>query len=171
MSRSAGKATAKESGWCRTPIRRYPDLVCHRALLREIGASDDPLPDDIEELALHTSAREREAADVEYAADAICRAWFLDRRLFELGWEHVFEGEITGAIVSGFFVRFGDVFEGYVPARSLRDDYYELTPLGTALQGRRGGRTYRLGDPVAVRVEKIARAEGKVELTLGNRVD
>ena len=65
---------------------------------------------------------------------------------------------------SGVFVRFDEVFEGYVPARSLGGDYYELNALGTALEGRRSGRSYRLGDPLAVRVEKIERAEGKVEL-------
>ncbi len=122
-----------------SPIRRYPDLVCHRALLQELGASDEPIADDLHELAEHSSAREREATDVEYAADAICLAWLLERRLFERGWEHAFEGEITGAIPSGIFVRFQEVFEGYVPARSLGGDYYELNELGTALEGRRVG--------------------------------
>jgi ribonuclease R len=147
-----------------SPIRRYPDLVCHRALLQELGVSDEPIADDLHGLAEHSSAREREATDVEYAADAICLAWLLERRLFERGWEHAFEGEITGAIPSGIFVRFDKVFEGYVPARSLGGDYYELNDLGTALEGRRSGRAYRLGDPLAVRVEKIERPTGKVEL-------
>ena len=56
------------------------------------------------------------------------------------------------------------MFEGYVPARSLGGDYYELNELGTALVGRRSGRALRLGDPVPVRVEKIDRAAGKIEL-------
>ena len=151
-----------------SPIRRYPDLVCHRALLRELGVSDEPVADDLGELAEHTSAREREAADVEYEADAICLAWLLERRLFDLGWEHGFDGEITGAIGSGVFVRFDDVFEGYVPARTLSGDYYELNELGTALEGRRSGRAYRLGDALAVRVEKIDRPAGKVELRVAD---
>ena len=112
-------------------------MVCHRALLRELGVADDPLPEDLPELAEWTSVREREAAQVEHAADAICLAWLLDRRLFELGWDACFEGEIIGAIGSGVFVRFDGVFEGYVPARRLRGDYFELDPLGTALVGRR----------------------------------
>src|SRR4029453_4705496 len=66
-----------------SPIRRYPDLVVHRALLRELGAGDDPLPDALPELAAHLSARERAAANVEYAADAICLAWLLDKTLLE----------------------------------------------------------------------------------------
>ena len=150
-----------------SPIRRYPDLVVHRALLRELGASDEPVPAELQGLAEHTSGREREAAQVEYLADELCLAWLLEAELFERGWEESWEGEIIGAIASGLFVRFGDVFEGYLPARRLPGDYFELNDLGTALAGRRSGGTFRLGDPIEVRVESIARAEGKVELALG----
>ena len=152
-----------------SPIRRYPDLVVHRALLRELGASDDPLPDDLDGQAQHASERERHASKIEYRADELCLAWLLEQRLFELGWDAAFEGEITGVIPSGLFARFGDVFEGYVPARRLAGDYFELNELATALVGRRGGRTYRLGDAIEVRVRDLRRSEGKVELepTLG----
>ena len=61
-------------------------------------------------------------------------------------------------------MRFGEVFEGFLPVRRLTDDYYELTPLGTALVGRRSSRRYRLGDAIEVRVEGIRKTEGKVEL-------
>jgi ribonuclease R len=152
-----------------SPIRRYPDLVCHRALLRELGASDEPLPEDIDLLAANASEREREAADVEYAADEICLAWLLQRTLFERGWDEPFAGEITGVIASGLFVRFDRVYEGYLPARALGDDYYELNALGTGLSGRRTGRSYRLGDPVEVRVVKVDRADGKVQLEPATR--
>jgi ribonuclease R len=147
-----------------SPIRRYPDLVVHRALLRELGVSDEPLPPDLEAQAQHASERERHASQVEYRADDLCLAWLLERRLFELGWETTFEGEITGVIPSGLFARFGNVFEGFVPARRLPGDYFELNELATALVGRRGGRTYRLGDPIDVRVADLRRSEGKVEL-------
>jgi ribonuclease R len=147
-----------------SPIRRYPDLVVHRALLRAIGHGDDRLPDDLQETAEHTSETERAAADIEYRADEICEAWLLERTLFERGWEESFQGEVIGVIPSGLFARFGEVFEGFLPARRLRGDYYELNDLGTALVGRRGGRRYRLGDEIDVRVEEIRRAEGKIEL-------
>jgi ribonuclease R len=151
-----------------SPIRRYPDLVVHRALLRELGVSDDPVPEDLPEVAEHASVRERHAAQLEYRADELCLAWLLERRLFERGWGASFGGEITGVIPSGIFVRFDDVFEGYVPARRLPGDYFELNELATALAGRRGGRTYRLGDPIEVRVQDIRRNEGKVELALAD---
>ena len=69
-------------------------------------------------------------------------------------------------IGSGLFARFGEVFEGFLPARRLPGDYFELTPLGTALVGRRGGGTFRLGDPIAVKVESIDKPQGKVALLL-----
>jgi ribonuclease R len=151
-----------------SPIRRYPDLVVHRALLRELGVSDEPLPEDLPEYAEHASVRERHASKLEYRADELCLCWLLEQRLFELGWEETFEGEITGVIPSGLFARFGDVFEGYVPARRLPGDYFELNELATALVGRRGGRTYRLGDRIEVRVRDIRLSEGKVELALAD---
>jgi ribonuclease R len=147
-----------------SPIRRYPDLVVHRALLQELGAADDPPRDDLPELAESLSLREREAAQIEYLADELCLAWLLHDVLFERGWEEPFEGEIVGVINSGIFVRFGDVFEGYLPARRLGGDYFEPTPLGTALAGRRGGGAFRLGDTISVRVVKVERTDGKIEL-------
>jgi ribonuclease R len=166
--RNLGHSGLASRAYCHftSPIRRYPDLVCHRALLRELGVLDVELPEDLPELAEWTSVREREAAQLEYRADEICLAWLLERRLFHEGWDVAWEGEIVGAIGSGIFVRFDGVFEGYVPVRRLPGDYFELDPLGTALVGRRTGAVYRLGDPIAVQVESIRREEGKVELSL-----
>jgi ribonuclease R len=168
--RNLGHSGLASPAYCHftSPIRRFSDSTTHRVLLRELGLSDEPLPEDLPGLAEHLSAREREVADIEHAADDICLAWLLNDTLFEEGWETTFEGEITGVIGSGLFVRFGEVFEGYLPARRLPGDYFEINALGTSLVGRRGGRSYRLGDPIKVRVEKIERAEGKVELSLGD---
>jgi ribonuclease R len=152
-----------------SPIRRYPDLVVHRALLRELGLSDDGPAADLEGLAEDTSAREREAAQVEHLADDLCLSWLLESTLYERGWDDPFDGEIVGMIASGLFIRFGEVFEGYLPARRLVGDYFELNDLGTAMAGRRGGGTYRLGDSIKVLVEKIEKAEGKVELSQAGR--
>jgi ribonuclease R len=166
--RNLGHSGLASRAYCHftSPIRRYPDLVVHRALLRALGLADDPLPEDLDEVAEFTSLRERAAAEVEYRADELCLAWLLERRLFDAGWDAVFEGEITGAIGSGIFVRFDGVFEGYLPARKLPGEYFELDPLGVALVGRKTGRKYRLGDGIAVQVEGIRRHEGKVELAL-----
>jgi ribonuclease R len=166
--RNLGHSGLASRAYCHftSPIRRYPDLLCHRALLRELGLDDVETPAELDDLAEWASAREREAAALEYQADALCLAWLLERRLFDAGWDATFEGEVVGAIGSGIFVRFDGVFEGYVPARRIPGDYYELDPLGTALVGRRTGTRFRLGDPVAVVVDRIEKTEGKVSLTL-----
>jgi len=164
--RNLGHSGLASPAYCHftSPIRRYPDLVTHRVLLRELGLSHEPAPGDLHHLAEHTSAREREAAEIEYLADDLCLAWLLDDRLVERGWDEPWQGEIIGAIGSGLFIRFGEVFEGFLPARRLPGEFFELNATGTALAGRRSGRAYRLGDPIEVRVESIARNEGKVEL-------
>ncbi|HZB86297.1 MAG TPA: RNB domain-containing ribonuclease, partial [Gaiellaceae bacterium] len=166
--RNLGHSGLASPAYCHftSPIRRYPDLVVHRALLRELGVADEPAAEDPAALAEYCSATERKAADIEYRADDICLAWLLEAVLFERGWEATFDGEINGLIASGVFARFGEVFEGFLPARRLADDYYELNTLGTALVGRRTKRTFRLGDPIEVVVAKVDRSEGKVELRL-----
>jgi ribonuclease R len=169
--RNLGHSGLASRAYCHftSPIRRYPDLVCHRALLGLLGVADEPAAEDLEELAEWASERERAAAQVEYRADELCLAWLLERRLFDAGWEAAFDGEIVGAIGSGVFVRFDGLFEGFLPARRLPGDYFELNPLGTALVGRRGGRAYRLGEGISVRVDRIEKIpEGKVSLTLAD---
>jgi ribonuclease R len=165
--RNLGHSGLASTAYCHftSPIRRYPDLVCHRALLRELGISDEPPAEDLGELAEHTSLRERAIADVEYRADDICLAWLLGQVLFDRGWDQPFDGEITGLIGSGLFVRFGEVFEGYLPVRKL-PGYLELNDLGTALVARRGGGRYRLGDRIRVKVSDIDRPAGKIEVEL-----
>lgn len=150
-----------------SPIRRYPDLVVHRALLRELHLEDfSSRRLELAEVAELSSGNERRASLVERTADDIVLAFLLDRLLYLEGWDRIFEGEVVSVIPSGLFVRFEECYEGYVPARSLRGDYYALSDRGSALIGRRSGRPYRLGDRMTVRVVRIDKLRGKVELEL-----
>ena len=152
-----------------SPIRRYPDLVAHRSLLSAVGEAEDP-PDSgvLASAAAHSSERERAAAAVQRDADDVCAAFLLERELFEAGWEREFEGEVSGVIPAAAFVAFGgslgDTYEGFLPARHLRGDRFDLDETETALVGRRSGSRLRLGDPVSVRVERIEAARGRVDL-------
>ena len=148
-----------------SPIRRYPDLVAHRALLSAVaGGEDAPRTSELDETGVWSSARERDAMSIERMADRIARAFLLERELFESGWDQQFEGEVTGLIGAGAFVRFGGGHEGLLPVRRLGGDWWELNEEGTILTGERSGDTIRLGDPVRVKVERVETARGRVDL-------
>jgi ribonuclease R len=152
-----------------SPIRRYPDLIAHRALLGTIGEGEDvPDPSAVREAGPHCSEREREATRAERDADDVCAAFLLERELFESGPEAEFEGEVVGLVGGGAFTRFGgrlaDVYEGFLPARTMSRDYFDLDETETSLIGRRSGRRVRLGDPVTVRVTSVEAPRGRVDL-------
>ncbi len=149
-----------------SPIRRYPDLLVHRALLDSLGIG--PASEDLGDLTLaaeRSSLTEREAVALERRADRICRA-FLTEDLVRTDPDRVFPGEITGVGEGGVFVAFGDRLEldGYLPARSIDGDWYHADPLGILLEGEETGRRLALGDSVEVRVVSVEPLRGRVEL-------
>ena len=151
-----------------SPIRRYPDLVAHRALLAGIGTDDvAPRASDLYDVGVACSAAERDAMRIERDADDICRAFLLERVLAARGGEEParFEGEVVGLIGAGAFVRFGhEGFEGMLPVRRLRGDWWNLNEEGTALVAERSGRRLCLGDPVEVVVGRVEAPRGRVDL-------
>jgi ribonuclease R len=148
-----------------SPIRRYPDLICHRALLSAVGGGENaPRASTLDEAADWTSARERDAMQIERAADDIANAFLLERRLFEGEMPREQDGEVVGLVGAGAFVAFGDGFEGFLPARKLRGDWWELNEVGTILTGEESGQTIRIGDAVRVLVRKVDAPRGRVEL-------
>jgi ribonuclease R len=148
-----------------SPIRRYPDLVCHRALLSAVGGGEDaPRASTLEEAGEWTSARERDAMIIERDADDVARCFLLERDLYDGGWSTVYDGEVTGLIGAGAFVTFGDGYQGLLPVRRLRGDWWELNEEGTVLVGTRAGGAIRLGDPVSVAVRSVDAPRGRVDL-------
>jgi ribonuclease R len=173
-NRNRGHAGLRSPRYCHftSPIRRYPDLICHRALV-SVVAGDPDAPDAswVASAGPWTSGKEREAMVIERDADDVARCFLLERELFESGWDHPFEGEVVGLHSSGAFVAFGpggsSWFEGMLPVRRMRGDWWELGEEETMLIGSRTGRTLRLGDPVTVRVARIDSPRGRVDLYPG----
>jgi len=147
-----------------SPIRRYPDLLVHRALLGELGLAARPTTSTLAEWAEHCSRMEREAAKIELRSDDITLAHLLKRRLDGQGWSSTFAGEIVSLVPAGAFVLFEHLHEGFLPARDLLGDYYELNDLQSALIGRRTGKAYRLADLLTIQVAAVDEARGKVDL-------
>jgi ribonuclease R len=159
-----------------SPIRRYPDLLAHRALLSAIGAGEDaPRASAMAEAGVTTSARERDAMKIERAADDVARCFLLERELFEGagGTGRPFAGEVVGIIEAGAFVAFGNEdsrapggYEGMLPVRRMHGDWWTLNEAGTILSGSISKESIRLGDPVTVSVHRIDAPRGRVDLDL-----
>ena len=167
--RNLGHAGLASARYCHftSPIRRYPDVVAHRALLQGLGIDDAAHPaHELEEAGIHSSAAERAAMGIERDADDVCSAFLLDRVLAEVDPSNppAFEGEVVGVIEKGTFVHFGEEgFEGFLPVRRLRE-WWNLNEQGTALVAEGSGRAVRLGDPVEVVVDRVDPPRGRVDL-------
>jgi ribonuclease R len=175
--RNVGHAGLASPRYCHftSPIRRYPDIVAHRALLTGLGLDDvAPRAHELDELGIVCSEAERAAMKIERGADDICLAFLLERRLMELARDSdgdengppAWDGEVVGLISKGWFVRFGDErFEGMLPVRRV-DGWWEPDEHESQLVDANSGRAIRLGDAVRVTVARVEALRGRVDLDL-----
>jgi ribonuclease R len=149
-----------------SPIRRYPDLVTHRVVIRAL-IEGEPVPEswggeELESTAEWCSVRERAAAEAERDSVELKKIEYMERHLGDR-----FEGTVSGVTAFGFFVLLDEVFvEGLVHVNSLEDDYYEFREEEYSLVGSRKGRRFRLGDRVRVEVARLDREERHVDFAL-----
>lgn len=142
-----------------SPIRRYADLIVHRALVRALGLGAGGLTDEeigaLEPIAQAVSDLERRAMMAEReTADRLIAAYLADR----IG--ATFTARVSGVVKSGLFVRLAQTgADGFVPAATILGDYYHLDERHQVLVGERSGLGFRIGDRVEVRlVEAIPTA-------------
>lgn len=149
-----------------SPIRRYADLIVHRALITALNLGKDGLrPDDAAGLAgtaQHISTTERRAMLAERETN--------DRLLAQYMSSHIgarFDGRISGVTRSGLFIRLSETgADGFVPASTLGKDYYRYVEEQQAMIGERTGERFRLGDSVNVRLLEAAPVAGALRFEL-----
>jgi ribonuclease R len=151
-----------------SPIRRYPDLVVHRALrASRRSMSEDERTERVEELpeiARHTSERERRANDAERELVQWKKVRFMADKVGD-----EFEGYITGVSAFGLYVELIEHFvEGMVHVSTMADDYYRFVERAHFLRGEKNGRVYRLGDRVRVQVVRVDLERRQIDLGLAD---
>jgi ribonuclease R len=149
-----------------SPIRRYADLIVHRALITALGLGKDGLTDDeissLVGIAQHISATERRAMLAERETNDRLLAQFLATKI---GAE--FEGRVSGVTRAGLFVRLLETgADGFIPASTIGQDYYRHVEQAQALVGDRTGESFGIGDIVTVRLVEVAPVAGALRFEL-----
>lgn len=146
-----------------SPIRRYPDLLIHRA----VGHLIDNQPvdsfvysdEDMSRLGKHCSMTERRADEATREVVTWLKCEYMQDKIGQ-----IFQGKISAVTGFGIFVELNDIYvEGLVHVTALRSDYYAFDAVKHRLVGERGGHVYRLGDPMTILVARVDLAERKIE--------
>ncbi len=145
-----------------SPIRRYPDVMVHRLLQYYLDGGKAVDAVALEEKCKHSSEREKLASEAERASIKFMQVKFMQDK----------EGEVFGGVVSGvsewgIFVELEDnKCEGMVRLRSMKDDFYNFNPDNYAVEGKRSGRLFRIGDEVTVKVLKADLSKKQLDFEL-----
>ena len=151
-----------------SPIRRYPDLLVHRAI-RHIVRGGKPRSfayahSAMERLGAVTSAHERRAEEATREVEALLKCQYMEDKV---GREYA--GVITGVTNFGVFVQLPDVMiDGLLHISSLRNDYYHFEPARMSLVGERSGGRYTIGDAIDVRVQSVDLESRRIDFGLAD---
>ena len=142
-----------------SPIRRYPDLLVHRAIKRSLLNNHREQSNRMVEMGAHLSMTERRADDASRDVEQWLKCEYMRDKVGES-----FSGVISGVAGFGLFVELTDIFvEGLVSVRDLKEDYFIFDDVHHQLKGQRGGRIYRLGDTIKVKVVSVNLDDRKIE--------
>jgi ribonuclease R len=148
-----------------SPIRRYPDLLVHRAIKSALLAKEYAPADGAnawEEIGLHCSMTERRADDATRDVEAWLKCFYMKDRVGE-----IFEGSISSVVPFGIFVALDGVFvEGLVHVSELGQDYFHFDEKSHAMVGERSGRRFRLSDRVSVQLTRVDMEANKIDFRL-----
>lgn len=148
------------------PIRRYPDLVVHRILRKQLQNDIDQKQEKklvkiVERVAKLSSERERVAEEAERESVDLKIAEYMASRIGE-----TYEAIVSGVTSFGIFVELDNTIEGLVHVSHMEDDYYHFNEKTMALIGERTGKTFRIGDVVQVKVYNVNIAERHIDFVL-----
>ncbi|GMB01039.1 ribonuclease R [Pelosinus sp. IPA-1] len=150
-----------------SPIRRYPDLIVHRVIRETFSTGDisakrkEKLTAMLPQIALHSSERERAAAEAERETVSLKTVEYMAQFVGE----H-FDGIINGVTAFGIFVELDNGVEGLVRVSSMEDDYYQYIEDQYSLIGERSHKIYRLGDAVKVILVRVSPEERNIDFVL-----
>ncbi|MGB5257062.1 MAG: ribonuclease R [Woeseiaceae bacterium] len=146
-----------------SPIRRYPDLLVHRAIRHIVRGGKpgryDYSPKEMERLGAITSAHEKRAEEATRDVEAWLKCQYMEGHLGD-----EFDGVITGVTNFGLFVQITELLtDGLVHVTSLANDYYRYDSGSQRLIGERSGKTFSLGEPMRVRVQRVDMETRKID--------
>jgi ribonuclease R len=147
-----------------SPIRRYPDLLIHRAI-KAVLNGDQYKAGDWSELGTHCSMTERRADDATRDVTNWLKCFYMQDKIGE-----VFEGTVAGVTSFGLFVALDGVYvEGLVHVTELGNDYFHFDKARHEMVGERTAVRYRLGDRLTIKVVRVDLETAKIDFTLVNK--
>ena len=145
-----------------SPIRRYPDLLVHRAIKRVLNKQPRSPSNKMSEIGSHLSMTERRADDATRDVEQWLKCEYMRDKVGD-----ELSGVISGVAGFGFFVELSEIFvEGMVSVRDLKDDYYVYDETNHQLMGERGGKIFRLGDAVHIKVAAVSLDDRRISFVL-----
>jgi len=144
-----------------SPIRRYPDLIVHRAIKEKLGKVKSTIR-NISQIALHCSGTERKADEATRDVESWLKCYFMQDKVGQ-----IFEGTVAGVTGFGLFVELDDIFiEGLLHVTELGSDYFTYDKQKHAMVGEKTSTQYRLGDRLKVKVVRVNLETSKIDFSL-----